>query len=51
MLNSSSFQLFLRGGYTVVLYDVISEQLATAMSAIKEKLVVMEKEGLLHEGG
>jgi L-gulonate 3-dehydrogenase len=42
--------LFLRGDYTVVLYDVVSEQLDGAMSAISDKLVVMEKEGLLRDG-
>ncbi|CAI8049879.1 hypothetical protein GBAR_LOCUS27455, partial [Geodia barretti] len=43
-------QLFLRGGYSVMLYDVICEQLGGAMSAVVEKLRVMEKEGLLREG-
>jgi L-gulonate 3-dehydrogenase len=42
--------LFLRGGYSVMLYDVIGEQLGGAMSAVVEKLRVMEKEGLLREG-
>ncbi|CAI8049880.1 hypothetical protein GBAR_LOCUS27455, partial [Geodia barretti] len=42
--------LFLRGGYSVMLYDVICEQLGGAMSAVVEKLRVMEKEGLLREG-
>ena len=35
----------------MVLYDVVSEQLDGAMSAISDKLVVMEKEGLLRDGG
>ena len=35
----------------MVLYDVIAEQLDRAMTAIAEKLVVMENEGLLREGG
>ena len=33
-----------------MLYDVIGEQLGGAMSAVVEKLRVMEKEGLLREG-
>ena len=33
-----------------MLYDVISDQLGGAMAAVAEKLVVMEKEGLLREG-
>ncbi|CAI8049878.1 hypothetical protein GBAR_LOCUS27455 [Geodia barretti] len=33
-----------------MLYDVICEQLGGAMSAVVEKLRVMEKEGLLREG-
>ena len=50
MSLSLCMQLFLRGGYSVMLYDVISEQLGGAMSAVVEKLRVMEKEGLLREG-
>ena len=34
----------------MVLYDVMSEQLGGAMIAVAEKLVTMEKEGLLREG-
>ena len=49
-VNSSHSQLFLRGGYTVVLYDVISEQLEGAMAAISDKLAMMEKGGLLRDG-
>ena len=33
-----------------MLYDVIGDQLGGAMSAVVEKLRVMEKEGLLREG-
>ena len=50
MSLSLCMQLFLRGGYSVMLYDVICEQLGGAMSAVVEKLRVMEKEGLLREG-
>ena len=47
---SHTLQLFLRGGYQVVLYDVLSEQLEGAMAAVADKLAAMEKEGLLREG-
>ena len=43
-------QLFLRGGYSVMLYDVISEQLGGAVTAVADKLAIMEKEGLLKDG-
>ena len=33
-----------------MLYDVISEQLGGAVTAVADKLAIMEKEGLLKDG-
>ncbi len=43
-------QLFVRGGYTVTLYDISDEQLQGALVSVGQQLVQLEGEGLLRTG-
>ena len=43
-------QLFVRGGYSVTLYDIMAEQLEGAVLAIGQQLEGLQGEGLLGEG-
>ncbi len=47
---ASCLQLFVRGGYTVILYDISDEQLQGALVSIGKQLVQLEGEGLLRAG-
>ena len=44
------FQLFIRGGYSVTLFDVMEEQLKGALVAVEEQLKTLERDGLLRDG-
>lgn len=43
-------QLFLKGGYSVTLFDVVEDQLKGAVAAVEEQLKSLESKGLLREG-
>ena len=47
LIGRSWAMLFAAAGYRVCLYDVSEEQLTSALSVIKENLVMLEKVGLL----
>lgn len=42
-------QLFVRGGYSVTLFDISDQQLEGALKDIEQKLTTLQEEGLLRE--